>query len=92
MHETYARDLQMSWKIALALVSVLMWSGSRMASAQTAVNSPAGEAYMVTSDVAYTTGANGPLLADVYIPRGGVSFPGSCSSMVATGKRAIAAR
>ena len=74
MHDLYARDLQMSWK--MALVSVLVCGGSRLAWAQTAANFPAGDAYTVTSDVAYTTGANGPLLADVYIPSGSGIFPG----------------
>lgn len=66
----------MSWIMALALVSVLVGSGSQMACAQTAADSPAADAYTVTSDVAYTTGANGLLLADVYVPKGTGIFPG----------------
>lgn len=44
--------------------------------AQAPVDSNAGANYTVTRDVTYTTGANGPLQADVYIPSGAGVFPG----------------
>lgn len=43
---------------------------------QLSAEPPADAGYTVTRDVAYTTGVNGPLDADVYVPKGAGPFPG----------------
>src|SRR5579871_5740083 len=58
---------------ALALMgSYVSATGQTPASADI----PADARYTVTRDIAYTTGANGPLQADAYIPKGAGPFPG----------------
>jgi acetyl esterase/lipase len=56
----------------------LLMAGAGVATSQTPVSTdtPADAAYTVTRDVTYTTGANGPLQADVYVPKGAGPFPG----------------
>jgi len=66
----------MSSKFGLPLASFLLLSGSLLLPAQNQVNFPPDHAYTVTSDITYTAGAQGPLKADVYIPKGTGPFPG----------------
>jgi len=72
-------------KMILALASLVLLSGSQSLPAQSGSrflrtqpgeNFPPEEGFTVTSDVTYTTGAQGPLKADVYIPAGAGPFPG----------------
>ncbi len=72
-------------KLVLALASLVLLSGVRSLPAQSGSqllrtqlgeNFPPEEGFTVTSDVTYTTGAQGPLKADVYIPTGAGPFPG----------------
>ena len=56
---------------------VLAQAPANQSGAAPANAEPATDAgYTVTRDVTYTTGANGPLEADVYIPKGAGPFPG----------------
>jgi acetyl esterase/lipase len=66
----------MRLKFVFALASVLLLSGSQFLRAQVGEKAPPEEGFSVTSDVTYTTGANGPLKADVYVPKGTGPFPG----------------
>jgi acetyl esterase/lipase len=71
-------------KMVLAITSIALLSGSQLLlflSAQTVVrqlggNFPPEQGFTVTSNVTYTTGDQGPLKADVYIPTGAGPFPG----------------
>jgi acetyl esterase/lipase len=71
-------------RIFLAIASGLLLCASQplsFLSAQQAEgplgeNFPVEQGFTVTSDVTYTTGAQGPLKADVYIPHGVGPFPG----------------
>jgi len=69
-------DLDMSSKLVLMLAPVLLLGGTRFLAAQAGENFPAEQGYTVTNDVTYTTGVQGPLKADVYIPNGKGPFPG----------------
>jgi acetyl esterase/lipase len=64
----------MGMRAAGIAVLLLVMAGTGVAMAQTPASIDAG--YTVTRDVAYTTGANGPLQADIYIPKGAGPFPG----------------
>ena len=55
---------------------LLILSGTQTVRAQVSANAAAEQKFTVTSDVTYTTGAQGPLKADVYIPKGAGPFPG----------------
>ena len=66
----------MRLKMVMVLGAILLLSGSQVLRAQLGENSPPELGYTVTSDVTYTTGAQGPLKADVYIPKGTGPFPG----------------
>jgi acetyl esterase/lipase len=66
----------MRTKLVLASAFLLLLSGSELLPAQLGENFPADHGYTVTSDVTYTAGVQGPLKADVYIPRGVGPFPG----------------
>jgi|SRR5450631_2788341 acetyl esterase/lipase len=60
----------------MMLVAILLLSSSQFLHAQPAKNFPHEQGFTLTSDVTYTTGAQGPLKADVFIPRGAGPFPG----------------
>jgi acetyl esterase/lipase len=59
----------------VAIPGLLLLACAALA-AQAPMDSNAGAGYTVTRDVTYTTGANGALQADVYIPSGAGVFPG----------------
>jgi acetyl esterase/lipase len=61
---------------AAAIAGLLLLPCGVLAAQQAPVDSNTGAGYTVTRDVTYTTGANGPLQADVYIPSGAGPFPG----------------
>ncbi len=68
-------------KMAAAFAPFLMLTGTLSLQAQyprtqLSEDVPPEQSFTVTSDVTYTTGASGPLRADVYIPRGDGPFPG----------------
>ncbi len=63
-------------KFVPALALFVLLSGALVLRAQAGENPPAEQGFTVTSDVTYTTGAVGPLKADVYIPKGAGPFPG----------------
>ncbi len=61
----------------LACVFFLMCGASAaVAQAAATTDIPPDAAYTVTRDITYITGANGPLQADAYIPKGAGPFPG----------------
>jgi acetyl esterase/lipase len=60
----------------LLLLPLLLLLPCSVLAAQAPLDSNAGAGYTVTRNVTYTTGANGPLQADVYIPSGAGVFPG----------------
>lgn len=66
----------MQHKLLVVLVFIFVLSGPKLVHAQVGENAPQEENFTVTKDVAYTQGAQGPLLADVYIPTGAGVFPG----------------
>jgi len=63
-------------KMAVVVGSLFFLSALGVVSGQVSENPPPDEAFTVTSKVTYTEGANGPLLADVYIPKRTGVFPG----------------
>lgn len=75
----------MRLKMVMVLGAILLMSGSQLlpgqggsqrSGTQLGKNFPHEMGFTVTSDVTYTTGALGPLKADVFIPRGDGPFPG----------------
>jgi acetyl esterase/lipase len=60
----------------LLLLSRSTFLSAQAASTPVGENPPAEENFTVTSDVTYTTGAQGPLKADVYIPNSAGVHPG----------------
>jgi len=59
-----------------ALFWMLGAVGMALAQTPATTGTAADVGYTITSDVTYTTGANGPLQADAYIPEGAGPFPG----------------
>jgi len=71
--------MRLKWILPLAIFPIAAWSA--ILSAQptpvpVGENPPVEENFTITSDVTYTTGAQGPLKADVYIPLAPGLHPG----------------
>ena len=66
----------MRWKIIMTVVTLFLLGGAPLIHGQRAEHWPPDEGFTVTSAVAYTAGAHGPLLADVYVPMGKGIHPG----------------
>lgn len=66
----------MGMTMAMMAALLLLSGGVRIAAAQETAGPAADEHYTVVRDVTYTAGANGPLQADAYIPKGPGPFPG----------------
>ena len=66
----------MRLKMVMVLGAILLLSSSQFLRAQAGENASPEQGFTVTSDVTYTKGAQGPLKADVYVPKGAGPFPG----------------